>query len=229
MHLRLDKPERGRRFARFVEGLGSDDPLYLVGDICDFWYVARQHRGGPFQCEGLRALGEFRERGGALTILTGNHDQWMGAFYEDVLGARMVAEPYVVEAHGLRISLEHGHRTGGTQPWKAWMESRAFLAAFERLPGDVAASLEHMLERSNAKKRDADEARMVEVFRSHLGSVKGDVDVAVFGHVHTPLDDSAGRPRMVILGGWHAGSSFLRVDEEGATLVVGPVGSATPA
>src|SRR5436309_13291502 len=79
VHLRLDFPGRGRRFARFVGALEpEDDTLTIVGDLCDFWYVARQNDGGAMACDGLRALSEFRNRGGEVTILVGNHDCSLG-------------------------------------------------------------------------------------------------------------------------------------------------------
>src|SRR5262249_39667858 len=64
--LRLDRPERGRRLARWVSRLESDDQLYVVGDLCDFWYGSRQRGADPMTCAGLRALAEFRARGGSL-------------------------------------------------------------------------------------------------------------------------------------------------------------------
>lgn len=227
MHLRLDRPERADRLARWVDGLDPGDALYLVGDVCDFWFAARQLPGDPLACLGLRALAGFRSRGGALTILPGNHDHWLGPVYEEVLGASFVQGPLVVEAHGTRLSLSHGHRAGGRRPWKAGMESRAFLNAFRRLPASVADRLDAKLERSNERGRVADEARYVEIFRRCLVAVDPTADIAVFGHVHTPRDDPSTQPRMVILGGWHTGTSYLRVDAQGATLVVEP--ATTPA
>lgn len=220
MHLRLDRPDRGRRLARFVDGLAPGDSLYLVGDVCDFWFASRQRDGDPLACAGLRALARFRDRGGALTVLPGNHDLWLGPLYERVLGVGFVDEPLTVEAYGLRLYLVHGHRVGGRQAWKAGMESRGFLKAFERLPPPLAGGLDRLLDRSNDKGRERDEARLIAVYRSYLARVGPDADLAVFGHVHSPLDDPNCRPRLVVLGGWHDRSSYLRVDERGATLVV---------
>jgi UDP-2,3-diacylglucosamine hydrolase len=222
MHLRLDRPDRGQRLARWVDTLGPEDPLYLVGDVCDFWYAARQRVLDPPPCDGLRALARYTARGGTLTVLPGNHDNWLGPFYERALGARFVPGPLTVEAHGLRLYLVHGHRVGGRQVWKAGMESHAFLTAFGRLPGPVAGGLDRLLDRSNGLTRAREEARMLAIFRRHLAEAAPEADVAVFGHVHTPLDDPASDPRLVILGGWHHGSSFLRVDESGAALVIEP-------
>lgn len=223
IHLRLDRPERGHRLAHWVDGLTPDDALYLVGDVCDFWFASRQRHEDPLSCPGLRALARFRERGGALTVLTGNHDRSLGPFYEQVVSARVVPEPLTVEAHGLRLYLSHGHRAGGRQVWKAGMESRAFLTAFRSLPRAVAEQLDRMLDSSNDRGRARDEARLVGVFRRHLARAAPDADLAVFGHVHTPLDDPASSPRLVILGGWHSRASYLRIDDRGAALVVEPV------
>jgi UDP-2,3-diacylglucosamine hydrolase len=222
MHLRIDRPERARRLARWVDGLAPDDALYLVGDVCDFWQASRQTDADRSACEGLRALARFRSRGGALTVLTGNHDRWLGPYYESVLGARLVPEPQTVEAHGLRVFLNHGHRAGGRQPWKAGMESRAFLTAFGLLPEAVARGLERTLDSTNDRSRAEDEARLYGHFRDYLARVRPRADLAVFGHVHTPLDDPGTTPRMIVLGGWHGGASYLRVDGRGARLVVEP-------
>jgi UDP-2,3-diacylglucosamine hydrolase len=222
MHLRLDKPDRGRRLAEWVDRLAPGDFLYLVGDVCDFWYATRQRRRDPMACEGLHALARFRSRGGELVILPGNHDLWLGPFYEQTLGARFVSEPVVVDAYGKLIHVVHGHRTGGRQPWKAGMESHAFFRAFEQLPGPIARKLDILLNQSNDRGRAQDEARLIAVFRRSLDSLEPSIDLAVFGHVHSPLDDPTSRPRLVILGGWHSQSSYLRVDDAGATLVVDP-------
>ena len=60
VHLRLDHPERGWRFARWVKRLDGGDTLLIVGDLCDFWMGARLRESELMQCEGLRALADFR-------------------------------------------------------------------------------------------------------------------------------------------------------------------------
>jgi UDP-2,3-diacylglucosamine hydrolase len=223
MHLRLDRPDRARRLAHWVDGLNPDDALYLVGDVCDFWFASRQRRIEPTPCEGLRSLAGFRARGGALTVLVGNHDLWLGPYYERTLGATLAEEPLFVEAYGKKAVLVHGHRVGGREPWKACMESLAFLYAFEHLPGPVASRLDHALEARNDHGRVRDEARLEAIYRRHLATLGPTFDIAVFGHVHAPVDDPTTRPRIVILGGWHHGTCYLRLDETGATHVVEPV------
>lgn len=222
MHLRLDRPERGRRLARWVASLNPDDALYLVGDVCDFWFASRQAGIEPTPCPGLRTLGDFTRRGGVLTIVLGNHDHWLGPYYERTLGARILDEPAVIDAFGLRVRVVHGHRSGGRQAWKAFMETRAFLKAFGALPEAVAARLSHKLDESNDETRTDDEDRLLPYFRRQLPGLSGEADLAVFGHVHRAVDEPDRRPRFIVLGGWQRRSSYLRVDERGAELVIVP-------
>jgi UDP-2,3-diacylglucosamine hydrolase len=220
MHLRLDYPERSERLARWVDGLEPVDELYLAGDVCDFWFASRESQGDPYAFSGLRALANFRARGGRLTILPGNHDIWLGPFYERVLGATFVSEPLTVVSHGLRIHVVHGHRTGGRAPWKFVMESLAFYQAFGRLPAAVARRLDRRLESSNDVHRERDERRVLPRFRRYAAEVGPNADIIVFGHIHTPRDEALSSQRLIILGGWHGGASYLKVDDQGARLVV---------
>ena len=220
MHLRLDRPDRAQRLASWVDGLHSDDTLHLVGDVCDFWYGTRQKNGMRLECPGLRSLAHFKSRGGTLTVMVGNHDLWLGPYYQDVLRAELVVEPQVVEAYGLRFHVVHGHRVGGRQPWKSAMESRAFFEAFRSLPEPIARRLDKTLEGTNDHGRADDEARLVKIYRGFLPQIMPGIDIAIFGHVHSPVNDTKTTPQMIVLGGWHRRTSYLRVDEHGATLVV---------
>lgn len=220
VHLRLDHPERGRRLARLVDQLGPDDPLTIVGDLCDFWYASRQRGTDPNACEGLRALAAFRARGGAIAILPGNHDLWLGPFYETTIGARFVSEPMRLDVHGLRLHLVHGHLLGARRAWKSFMESRSFLEAFQALPAPAAETFDRMLEHSNSRKLNDSDQRHLAAYRRYADSIRGQADLIVIGHVHTPSDAPVAGSRMVVLGGWHHRSSYLKIDETGATLVV---------
>lgn len=230
-HLRLDRPSRGERLARFVGGLGRDDTLTVAGDLCDFWFASRQRSADPIACPGLRSLADFRERGGALTILTGNHDAWLGPLYERSLGARVVAEPIERTDHGVRVHVVHGHLLGARRPWKALMESRAFLDTFAALPPPVARRLAARLEASNTRRLEETHRRHLVVYREHARSVvdAGAADLVLFGHVHEVYDEPVGGGgRLVVLGDWIAGSSYVRIDDRGVRFTVDRPAAPTP-
>ncbi len=222
VHLRLDFPERAARLAAWVATLRPDDALTLVGDLCDFYFASRQLRDERAldDCAALRALADFRDRGGALAVLPGNHDFWLLDFYERVLGARRLVEPYCTTSHGLRLRVVHGHLLGARSAWKGWMESRAFLRGFRAVPGAVARRLDLALEARNLRTRDAVDVRHLALYHKYADAHADDADIVVFGHIHGPLDDAARSPRVVVVGGWHARASYLAVDDRGARLVI---------
>ena len=220
IHLRMDRPERARRFARWVRQLEDDASLLVAGDLCDFWMVARQREKELMESEGLGALANFRARGGSLAILPGNHDLWICPFYERTLGATLLREPYDTTVHGFRLHVVHGHLLGARRKWKGWMESREFKNAFELLPGPVAGLLGQLLERKNSSGLAADERRHLAVFRDYAAGLRGLADIVVIGHVHRAVDDSASDPRMIVLGGWQERSSYLKIDSTGASFHV---------
>ncbi len=217
VHLREDHPERDERLRRFLQGLTVDDRLVIVGDLCDFWMGARTSARRLVAYPSLHALAEFHNRGGSLEILPGNHDTWLCPFYRSSLGAKLLEEPVDLRVGGLRIRLVHGHRLGARRLWKAAMESRAFFRGFGLLPGAVASPLDRVLTWKNERGLLADEERHLAVYRAYAATCRDQADIVVIGHVHRPVDESGGCPRLVVLGGWQHRSSYLRVDEAGAT------------
>ncbi|HEU5119099.1 MAG TPA: UDP-2,3-diacylglucosamine diphosphatase [Isosphaeraceae bacterium] len=219
VHLRLDRPDRGRRLARLVDTLTSEDRVFGVGDLCDFWFASREDRGQAERCPGLSALRAFQGRGGKVRILLGNHDGWLGPFYESFFGVAIDPEPLRVESHGLRLRLEHGHHRKGKRVWKRWMEGRTFLRAFRMLPERLARGLEQRLDSVNEARKAESDRRMTEAYREFVGELADTPDFAVFGHVHKMLYEPVGRTRLVVLGDWLRAASYLRIDGEGARLV----------
>ncbi len=220
VHLRMDRPQRAVRFARWVRQLEDEASLLIAGDLCDFWMVARQREQELLESEGLAALVDFRARGGSLAILPGNHDLWICPFYERALGAALLREPHDTTIHGIRLHLVHGHLLGARKKWKGWMESHEFKTAFELLPGPVAGLFDQLLERRNTNGLAADEVRHLAVFRAYAAGLRGLADIVVIGHVHRAVDDSTADPRMIVLGGWQERSSFLKIDATGASFHV---------
>ncbi len=222
VHLRPDYPGRGVRFHEFVSSLQADDSLTIVGDLCDFWMGARMSEREIGRCEGMPALAEFRRRGGTLAIMAGNHDLWLCPLYERLLDASIIEEPFEQVVNGLKIHLVHGHLLGARARWKGFMESRAFFRGFGALPKPVAVRLDAMLARKNSRELFADEERHLAIYRTYAGSLVSKPDLAILGHVHRPVDEATGGPRLIVLGGWQRGSSFLKIDEKGASFLVRP-------
>ncbi len=213
VHLRLDRPERGIRLARLVHRLETHDHLVIVGDLCDFWSASRQMPHPPTNCPGLVALRAFRASGGHLTILAGNHDRWLELYYRETLDAKFVLDSLDLVEGGLRIHAVHGHLLGARAFWKGLMESKPFLNGFGVLPSVVAHQLESKLDQVNDQKRLRSDVRHLAAYRHFADTMVDRADMIVLGHIHLVHDDPSRTPRLVVLGGWHDQSSYLRIED----------------
>lgn len=224
VHLRGDHPDRDRRFRRWLDGRSPGDALVILGDLCDFWMGARGGRRRLAEYPSLRALADFRRRGGSLSIMAGNHDRWLCPFYEQELGAEVLVEPADRVYHRLRVRMVHGHLLGARRPWKAGMESHAFFLAFGALPGPAARPLDRVLTWKNERGLLADEERHLRVYRDYARSIRDTADLLIIGHVHRAVDEpaDADRPRLIVLGGWQSRSSYLKIDDDGASFQIVP-------
>jgi len=221
VHLRLDRPDRGQRLAKLVDRLGPNDELVIGGDLCDFWFASRERRRfDPLQCPGLRALVDFQQRGGQVTVLPGNHDHWLGTYYEQRLGFQFQPEPWSQTVYNHSVLLVHGHRLGARKPWKAVMESRAFLFGFQTLPEPLARRLADRLEASNIRHLEATHRRHLAVYRAYAREIAAETDLILLGHVHDVYDEPVDQARMIVLGDWLQGSSYLKLDDHGPQFVI---------
>ena len=220
IHLRRDRPERGRRLAALMETLGQGDRVVVVGDLCDFWFASREPKTIHPHCPGLRELAAFRARGGHLDLLPGNHDGWLGPFYQEVLGVGYAGQSLDMTVGGVRFRAIHGHEIGARTAWKGVMEARWFLRAFRALPGPLARMMDSLLDSTNRVHRDATNVKHKAIYRAAADRLRLEVDVCVFGHIHLTHDDQGSEPRVIVLGGWHDRASYLRVSETGESVLV---------
>jgi UDP-2,3-diacylglucosamine hydrolase len=86
VHLGLGSREVERakenRLLQFLHGaLPDTEILFIVGDLFDFWFDYRTVIPRGFH-RTLAALQEFTDAGKIIHYLVGNHDCWMGDFFE---------------------------------------------------------------------------------------------------------------------------------------------------
>src|SRR5262249_3664296 len=117
----------------------------------------------------------------------------------------------------------HGHLLGARRLWKSWMESRPFFVGFGLLPRPIARTLDGVLTWRNERGLADDEERHLRVFRDYSAQCRDAADLVVIGHVHRPVDEAQICPRLIVLGGWQRGTSYLRIDDNGPTFHVEPI------
>ena len=100
--------ERVFRFLNFLRQLENDATrIFFVGDLFDFWFeykyaIPKKHFPILYQ------LARLRERDIEIHYLPGNHDFWLGSFFNNELGIHTYDNEWQGVISGKKFYLFHG-------------------------------------------------------------------------------------------------------------------------
>lgn len=222
VHLHPDFPEISKKFADFVGRLSASDTLIIGGDLCDFSLSSRQRDIQTSDCAGLTGLQEFRRRGGELILVAGNHDAYMEQAYRRWLDVGFVPEPLEISCFGFHLHVLHGHLTGPRSLLKTVVASKQFHDLYSRIPRFVASRMEQMRISGNIHSHAIRCEKFMSAYRQHVldHTQNAANEIFVFGHIHEIADETVGTSRMIVLGEWEDEVWYLRIDQEGANLIL---------
>ncbi len=198
--------EKLRRFASFLESIEGAKHLYLLGDLFDFWLEYRRViPKGYFEV--LRPLRRLRDSGTEITLIGGNHDYWLGSFFEDELGATLALDGCRAEHQGKRLLMVHGDEllNGdlGYKILKAVIRNRVFVDASKILHPDLTYWLADRLSDTSRKMGEASHQNITPARSLRLKPLLDEtVDILVFGHLHMAFHQLHEQWEMVCLGDW---------------------------
>jgi UDP-2,3-diacylglucosamine hydrolase len=223
-----------RNLCRRVGESGS--PLYILGDLFDYWVGARQVR-----LDGFRVILDLLAAAAArapVHILPGNRDFAMGAEIAGIPGVTLHADDAEVAWAGRRALLSHGDlflaNDRAYQRMRRVLRTPLVRGALRALPLPLSLRLAGALRSRSTtavarKPRSAFEISFVRVrdlFR------QGGYDVIVAGHVHRPgvyVGELSGRPRRFLtLGAWGARGWVVRLRPDGTALLERFPGGGSP-
>ncbi len=236
VHLGIDSPQqeaaREARLLDFLRSLpGRASALYIVGDLFEFWFeyataIPRRY----FAL--LRALAEVREAGVEITLMTGNHDFWLGRFLTDELGLRTADGALAVRLQERRIWLHHGDGLiGGDLGYKLLkrlLRNRASVGLYRWLHPDLgipfALWASHWSRNSRGRlPLDGDRLfRDVAAPRFQEG-----YDAVMIGHFHHVYERREGDRVFFLLGDWFERFTYVELKQGEFQLCVWPEPAAT--
>lgn len=210
-HLGAERPaaerEREGRLIAWLDALpGRAGELVIVGDLFDFWFEYRNaipRRLFPT----LAALQRLTAAGVQVRYLPGNHDFWLGRFFDDELGVRTESNPLVLERQGRRIWIHHGDgllrgdlgyrvlRRVVRHPWSVGL--------YQLLHPDLGLPLAHAVSgwsRHSRAERPLDEERLWRGIA--MPAFAQGCDAVVLGHFHQPLQVRRDQRDLIVLGDW---------------------------
>jgi UDP-2,3-diacylglucosamine hydrolase len=202
VHLGLASPEvekqKENRLLGFLNAiLPTSDHLFILGDLFDFWFEYATVIPKGFH-RTLAALQSFTDRGVAVHYLAGNHDFWMGDFFQKELGVDLHFDPFEVTVGGKRIYFHHGDGLAkndtGYKLIKPVLRNKLNIRLYRWLHPDIGVRLARGSSRSSrqysSNKHYGEEEGMIESARQHI---QHGADIVMMGHRH--------KPRVMILDG----------------------------
>ena len=165
-------------------------PLYILGDLFDFWFEYRTViQSGHFEV--LAEMLELRRAGVDITLLAGNHDYWTGPFLERQLGIKTVKEDLTNDLDGKKVLLCHGDGLDpadrGYRLLKTVLRNPLSIKVFSLLHPDLAVSFAQWFSKTSrnhlTKNKYADQAPL-ERQAARLFALG--YQAVVFGHTHQP-------------------------------------------
>lgn len=222
LHLKAASPEVTRGFYRFLqERARQAEHLYILGDFFDYWIGDDDDEPlGPEVADNLKQLSDS---GVNISIMHGNRDFLLGEDFARRAGARIIADPSVIDLYGRKALLLHGDSlcTGDTSymamreqfrnpDWQAQILAQPLLVRRA-----LAEQLRQKSKTMNSVKADdimdVTPEVVVELMAAHH------VDLMIHGHTHRPQVHSLevnGKPaQRMVLGDWHEKGWCIVADE----------------
>lgn len=206
--------EREDRFVNWLKSISwtSEDKLFLLGDIWDFWYEYKD----VIPKEGIRVLAELiniMDAGSQVYFFPGNHDIWTFHFFEK-LGIHVIHnQPVVMELDGRKVMMGHGDGVGGAK-WSyklmlAIFHSRFCQFLFSLLHPRLAFSIATRWSKSNRYTHKPYEWKgESERIYKYAASQDPSIELFIFGHYHCAVDETLPiGARLIILKDWLEGGT----------------------
>jgi UDP-2,3-diacylglucosamine hydrolase len=218
LHLDALEPAAGAQFIDFLERrAASAEALYILGDLFESWVGdddADAHRQQI--CAALHALSTH---GVPCYVMHGNRDFLLQHGFEQRSGARLLADPVVIDLQGERALLTHGDALcTADRPYqllRAVVRQPAWQQRFLRLPLRVRRSLAQQARAGSRRHTRVTAGDIMDVDERavHAAMRACDVRLLIHGHTHRPAVhefELDGAPaRRIVLGAWHAHGSCL--------------------
>jgi len=219
VHLGADSTEKeAEKIARiaslFARIKVDGDRLVILGDLFDFWFeykyaIPKRHHKALFM------LTDLIEHGVAIDYVSGNHDFWMGDFFNIQMGITVHRDFLNLDYDGKRLHLIHGDGLApadwGYRLLKRILRNRFNIWLYRKLPPDWAMPLAKKVSSSSRQytsKRDHVFAADYEKYAER--KLSAGFDIVAIGHLHIPVIKPIGNGIYVNTGDFIDHFSFAK-------------------
>ncbi|MBN1969528.1 MAG: UDP-2,3-diacylglucosamine diphosphatase [Candidatus Delongbacteria bacterium] len=228
-HFYLDnKPDNSRRLKVFIdflkENAGEMNQLFLLGDIFDFWFEWN-HVIPKYNFELLYFLKKMTsEMGIKITYITGNHDFYLGSFFEKNLGIDCVDHDFELLIGDKKHLLTHGDgkidNDKGYRILRKILRSKISNFLFKNfIHPDMGVMIAKFTSGSSRKYNGRLKSSIDESYMDYCKSkIDEGYDGVIIGHIHCPQKYTYNDSTIVNSGDWINYYSFVIIDSEEISL-----------
>jgi len=184
------KAKKIDEFFRLVQSDG--ERLVILGDLFDFWFeykyaIPKAHHRVLF------LLHQLRDNGVEIDYISGNHDFWMGNFFEKELGITVYRDFLDMSYEGKKLHLIHGDglakKDRGYRIMKRILRNPLSVWLYRKLPPDWALPLAGWV--SDGSRRYTTARTEHEFAPDYLAYAESKLregyDFVAIGHLHLPV------------------------------------------
>lgn len=233
LHLAAERPATNERFFAFLrDSAARAQQLYILGDLFEYWIGDDELDavdGDPLARAVADKLHALSRSGVGVAFMHGNRDFLIGPAFCAASGARLLGDPAVETAGGVRTLLMHGDTLctddHDYQAWRRTARSHAWQADFlakdlperRRALQALRAKSREVVGAKPADIMDVNDAAVREALRAH-GLAR-----LVHGHTHRParhaLEVDGRACERWVLPDWYERGGYLAVDDAGPRLL----------
>ena len=239
-HLRKSNDERYEKLINFfniiiagnvstlVNPEGADakpayiDDLYFAGDLFDFWFCGKEKIHPEF-IPVINKLIELQKAGIRIHLGEGNHDFFMGEYFQDVLDMEVFEEITVAKLDNLNVLVAHGDTADRKNIkyilLRNFLRSKAFYNFQRFIPASIRWALAGLTSTASKEMTIENGDALVKKMASFAQTkFQEDYDAVILGHCHVPSLNHytvAGKEKtFVTLGDWISHYYFLYYEDD---------------
>jgi len=214
--------EREKIFITWLDQIKIDaQAIFFLGDLFDFWFEYKKVVPKGFT-RLFGKLAELSDSGIDLFFFVGNHDCWIGNYFEDELGINVFHKKVDLNIDNYNILIGHGDGLGpGDNKYKflkLLFRNPILKKLFSFVHPDIGISLGSFLSQKNKilsgseKVFESEDKEMLYSYCKDVLKTKY-YHFFIFGHRHIPLElDLGNNSKYFNTGDWITHFSYLVYD-----------------
>ena len=222
-HSEAKESEKLSKISQLCELIKKDgDRLIILGDLFDFWFEY-EHTAPKEHYQVLFLLSELVKQGIRIDYVSGNHDFWLGDFFETQLKIKVHRDDFETNYGGKRFHFIHGDGLAPSD-WAYRILKKIFRNKFNiwlyrKLPPDFAFAFARKVSGSSRERSSKRENEFMSDYQNYAAvKLRDGFDVVVIGHLHIPSYEETANGLYINSGDFIEHFSYVKVTDNEITL-----------